>query len=167
MVVERTGSPSDAPSHESLVRFALKEGFVLNLDENSSLQNPAAIELPIEFPDTISLQPLEAGKGFTTIVERILHGVDDGLDSYGKNVKDIFYMQMEAMESLKRSEIVDNPEKFEECLSRFFTAGTPIVDRSIGRAILQEFDIPVCAGLNFRTAVEIVKRHPHREVSIT
>ena len=40
-----------------------------------------------------------------------------------------------------------------------------MVDRSIGKEILREFDLPGSAGLNFRTAVEIVKRHPHREVS--
>ena len=66
---------------------------------------------------------------------------------------------------MKRSEIVDNTDKFEKSLSLFFTVGTPIVDRSIGKEILREFDLPASAGLNFRTAIEIVKRHPHREVS--
>ena len=102
---------------------------------------------------------------FPSIVERIMRGVDNGLESYGKNVKEIFYSEMEASQNMKRSEIVDNADKFEKSLSLFFTVGTPIVDRCIGKEILREFDLPASAGLNFRTAVEIVKRHPHREVS--
>ena len=102
---------------------------------------------------------------FPSIVERILRGVDNGLESYGKNVKEIFYSEMEASQNMKRSEIVDNTDKFEKSLSLFFTVGTPIVDRFIGKEILREFDLPGSAGLNFRTAIEIVKRHPHREVS--
>jgi len=102
---------------------------------------------------------------FPSIVERILRGVDNGLESYGKNVKEAFYSEMEASQDLKRSEIVDNPVKFEKSLSLFFTVATSMVDRSIGKEILREFDLPASAGLNFRTAVEIVKRHPYREVS--
>ena len=102
---------------------------------------------------------------FPSIVERILRGVDNGLESYGKNVKEVFYSEMEASQDMKRSEIVDNTDKFEKSLSLFFTVGTSMVDRSIGKEILREFDLPGSAGLNFRTAVEIVKRHPHREVS--
>ena len=102
---------------------------------------------------------------FPSIVERILRGVDNGLESYGKNVKEVFYSEMEASQEMKRSEIVDNPDRFEKSLSLFFTIGTLRVDRSIGKEILQEFDLPASAGLNFRTAVEIVKRHPHKEVS--
>jgi hypothetical protein len=102
---------------------------------------------------------------FPSIIERILRGVDNGLESYGKNVKEVFYSEMEASQDMKRSEIVDFPDKFEKSLSLFFTVGTSIVNRSIGREILREFDLPGSAGLNFKTAIEIVKRHPHREVS--
>ena len=99
---------------------------------------------------------------FPLITEMILLGVDAGLDFYGKNVKDIFYAEMEADQGLKRSEIVANPEAFEKSLQLFFLSCTPIVDRSIGRAILRQFDLPLEAGLNFRIALEIIRRHPHQ-----
>ena len=39
---------------------------------------------------------------FPSIVERILRGVDNGLESYGKNVKEVFYSEMEASQDMKR-----------------------------------------------------------------
>jgi hypothetical protein len=112
--------------------------------------------------EEIAEQEPQSESQFPSIVERILLGVDAGLDFYGKNVKDIFYAEMEATQCLKRSEIVANPETFEKSLQLFFLSGTTIVDRSIGRGILRQFDLPLSAGLTFRTAVEIVKRHPHQ-----
>jgi hypothetical protein len=94
------------------------------------------------------------------ITSRILKGIDRGFEIYGKNVKDIFFKEMEVSLSITRSQILDNPEGFERALKQFFTAGAAIVDRSIGKEILREFELPQAAGLNFRTAIEIVRRHP-------
>lgn len=121
--------------------------------------------MPIEAKQEVSLDnPINENESqYPSIAERILRGVDYGLDFYGKNVKEVFYAEMEATQGLTRPEIVDNPERFEKSLSLFFTTGASMVDRSIGRGILREFDLPLSAGLNFRTAIEIVKRHPYRE----
>ena len=92
--------------------------------------------------------------------EKILNGVDKGFEIYGENVKEIFYDQMEKSLGFKRPDILNNPELFDLALLQFFKVGKTIVDRTIGRQILHEFKLPEVAGLNFRTAVEIVRRHP-------
>lgn len=92
--------------------------------------------------------------------KKILNGVDKGFEIYGENVKAIFYDQMEKSLGFKRSDILSNPDLFDRALLQFFKVGKTIVDRSIGRQILHEFSLPEVAGLNFRTAVEIVRRHP-------
>jgi hypothetical protein len=93
--------------------------------------------------------------------EQILRGVDNGLDTFGKNVKVIFYAEMESSRQLKRAQILGNVEQFHGMIQQFFGPGSPLVERSIGREILRLFDLPQEAGLSFETALEIVKRHPN------
>ena len=102
----------------------------------------------------------ESQTQFPSIVERILRGVDNGLESYGKNVKEVFYSEMEASQDMKRSEIVDNTDKFEKSLSLFFTVGTSIVDRSIGKEILREFDLPGFCWFEFQDSGRDSKETP-------
>ena len=106
----------------------------------------------------------ESGSGTEEVsdktTEKILDGVDRGFEIYGKNVKEIFYNQMEESIGIRRSDILNKPDLFERALLQFFTVGKTIVDRTIGKQILHEFKLPEVAGLNFRTAIEIVRRHP-------
>ena len=60
-----------------------------------------------------------------------------------------------------RDEIAEHSEEFVGAISRFFTVGSSLVERSLGREILKAFDIPPCASINIMSAIEIVKRHPN------
>jgi hypothetical protein len=96
----------------------------------------------------------------TFIQNRVYEGIRRGLDSLGKNVSDAFFSEMETSFGMTRSEVVYFPEKFAEALSGYFKAGSSIVERTVSREIVKLFDIPACPGLNFRTALEIVRKHP-------
>ncbi|HVB12552.1 MAG TPA: hypothetical protein VNE86_05415 [Nitrososphaerales archaeon] len=98
-----------------------------------------------------------------SVNNQILLGIDNGLDAFGKNVKEIFYAQMETSRQFKRSQILDNIEQFQLMIEQFFKEGSPFVERSVGREILLMFDIAPPSGVNFKTAVEIVKRHPRQK----
>ena len=92
-----------------------------------------------------------------------MKGVDNGFDSFGKNVKEIFYKEMESSKQLKRNEILDNMEQFHAMIEQFFGMGSPLVERSVGREVLRIFNLPPEAGLNFKTVIEIIRRHPKVE----
>jgi hypothetical protein len=92
--------------------------------------------------------------------QTVLEGIARGLDSIGQNVKEIFYLQMEVTAQIKENQILANPDRFSLALSKFFTIGTSVVDRAIGREIVKAFGIPACPGINFETALEIISRHP-------
>ena len=99
----------------------------------------------------------------SSVNDQILHGIDNGLDAFGKNVKEIFYAEMETSKQLKRGQILDNVEQFQLMIEQFFKEGSPFVERSVGREILLMFDLAPPSGVNFMTAVEIVKLHPRRK----
>jgi hypothetical protein len=90
----------------------------------------------------------------------ILDGISKGFDIIGPNVKQVFYSEMMLTHKLSKNEILERPEEFTEAMSTFFKVGTTLVERAIGQEIVKNFGIPVCAGLNFKIAVEIVLRHP-------
>jgi hypothetical protein len=95
------------------------------------------------------------------IQDGILKGIDSGLDSFGDNVRTIFYLEMEKYYQFDRNKILEHPEEFVKSISRFFTVGSSLVERSIGREILRIFDIPLCPSITVLSALEIVKRHPN------
>ncbi|MFI5420467.1 MAG: hypothetical protein ACHQ1H_05825 [Nitrososphaerales archaeon] len=101
-----------------------------------------------------------------SLQEGVLEGINKGLESLGQNVREVFYSEMEARHNLERNEILSRPEKFSDAICEFFTNGSTIVERTIGREIVSIFGIPVCPGLNFRTALEIVRRHPRAAKSL-
>ncbi|MGI0091022.1 MAG: hypothetical protein ACREBS_04885 [Nitrososphaerales archaeon] len=116
-----------------------------------------------QFPDDLLSKEVES-PSFPSIEERVLQGVGNGLDSIGVNVKQVFYAEMESSYGLEKAEICDNPERFSAVIIKFFTVGASFIERAIGREVLKMFDLPPSAGLNFRTSLEIVKRHPHKEM---
>ena len=95
-----------------------------------------------------------------TIQDGILRGIDSGLDAFGVNVRTVFYSEMEKYYQFERKDILGHIEEFVRSISRFFTVGSCLVERTIGREILKIFDIPTCPSLNISSALEIVKRHP-------
>ena len=95
----------------------------------------------------------------------MLEGISRGLDTLGQNVSNVFYSEWEASHNLGRKEILSKPDEFADAISDFFTAGSSIVERTIGREIVKIFGIPSCPGLNFKTALEIVRRYPHAKKS--
>ncbi|MDA4130411.1 MAG: hypothetical protein OK457_06535 [Thaumarchaeota archaeon] len=95
-----------------------------------------------------------------SIQEDILRGIDNGLDAFGDNVRTVFYSEMEKYYQFDRNKILEHSEEFVKAISRFFTVGSSLVERSIGREILKVFDIPLCPSLNYFSALEIVKRYP-------
>lgn len=90
----------------------------------------------------------------------ILDGISKGLEAIGANVGELFYSEMRQSHNLSREEILDRPEEFAEAMSSFFKVGTVFVDRAIGKEIAKNFGIPVAAGINFKTALEIVMKLP-------
>ena len=106
---------------------------------------------------------VESKPDTSSVDGQILHGIDNGLDAFGKNVKDIFYEEMETSRQLKRGQILDNIEQFALMIEQFFKEGSPFVERSVGKEILLMFGITPPSGVNFKTAVEIVKLHPRRK----
>ena len=106
----------------------------------------------------------ESKPNLPSINDQILRGIDNGLDAFGKNVKEYLYAEMESSKQLGRGEILDNMEQFHAMIEQFFKAGSPLVERSMGREILLVFKLTPPSGVNSKTAVEIVKRHPHREL---
>jgi hypothetical protein len=97
----------------------------------------------------------------TSIQAGILRGIDSGLDAFGENVRTVFYLEMERYYRFDRTQILEYPEEFVGSISRFFTVGSALVERTIGREILRVFDIPACASITILSALEIVKRHPN------
>ena len=125
----------------------LKYGFALigtNHTRAASDMNPQAIKI-------------DCGP---KIQDGILRGIDSGLDAFGVNVRAVFYSEMEKYYQIERNEILEHTEEFVKSISRFFTVGSSLVERTIGREILRIFDIPTCPSINISSALEIVKRHP-------
>ena len=92
---------------------------------------------------------------------KVLEAIDRGLDGFGENVGSVFYSLMEREYQFDRSKILERPDEFVTAICAFFRSGSTLVERSIGREILAIFDLPACPSLNFKTALEIVKRHPN------
>jgi len=94
------------------------------------------------------------------IQRRVIEGVSRGLNSLGHNMAEVFFSEMELSFNLRKGEILSRPEEFADAIYSFFKNGSSIVERTIGREMVKIFDIPVCPGLTFHSALEIVKRHP-------
>jgi hypothetical protein len=97
----------------------------------------------------------------SSIQQGVLQGIDKGLDNFGDNVRFVFFSEMEKWSQFDRTKIFEHPEEFVSAISKFFTVGSSLVQRSIGREILTIFEIPLCPSLDFMSALEIVKRHPN------
>ena len=94
----------------------------------------------------------------------ILDGISKGLETISPNVEEVFYSDMRLSHNLSKNEILDRPEEFSAAISTFFKVGSPLVDRAIGKEIVKNFGIPVCPGINFKTALEIVLKLPSKKV---
>jgi hypothetical protein len=101
-----------------------------------------------------------AGDELSNIQDGVLEGISKGLESLGQNVREVFYSEMEGQHNLGKDQILSRPEEFSEAISGFFRTGSSIVERTIAKEIVEIFGIPSCPGINFRTALEIVRRHP-------
>jgi hypothetical protein len=108
---------------------------------------------------------LNDGAELLGIQDGVLEGISRGLESMGQNVRDVFSSELKASHNLGRNEILSRPDEFAAAISEFFTAGSKIVERTIGREIVRIFGIPFCPGLNLKTAPEIVRRHPRTKKS--
>jgi len=110
--------------------------------------------------ELIPLAP-KIGNPPASIQAGILRGIDSGLDAFGENVRTVFFLEMEKNYPFDRNQILEHSEEFVGSISKFFTVGSALVERTIGREILRVFDIPPCPSITVLSALEIVKRHPN------
>jgi hypothetical protein len=74
--------------------------------------------------------------------EEILKQIDEGLDIFGKSVKNVIYYRLKTLNGLDRKDIVRKPELFTECLRSFFGERSFSVEAAIVGAILANFSLP-------------------------
>ena len=73
--------------------------------------------------------------------DRILSCVDRGLDHLGENVKHVIYWHLEHEFGVKKDKIPDKPKEFIRGLEGMYGLGATIIERSIVREIVSEFEI--------------------------
>src|SRR5579864_25150 len=83
-------------------------------------------------PGCLEMEPaaIKTGDLASSIQKEILRGIDNGLDAFGDNVRTIFYSDMEKNYHFSRDEIAAHSEEFVGAISRFFTVGSSLVERS-------------------------------------
>lgn len=133
---------------------------VIESEKPDTIAEVIKVEIPAKKEVPVEIKQIKLSRN-----DLILQGVDNGLDMFGNNVKQVFYMEMESSKQIKRAQILDNREEFHNMIEQFFGPGASLIERSIGRAILCLFNLPPAAGLSFATALEIIKRHPNPDLS--
>ncbi len=73
--------------------------------------------------------------------EKILACVDEGIDVFGKTVKNVIYFRLKTLHNLDRKDIVRKPEIFSECLGGFFGERSFFVEQAIVASILGTFHL--------------------------
>jgi hypothetical protein len=73
--------------------------------------------------------------------ESITVCIDRGLDRVGPNVKHLVYWHLQNIGHIKRTEIVDNPEKFVSGLRGLYRESAAGVERAIVQELDASFDM--------------------------
>ena len=73
--------------------------------------------------------------------EQILECIDEGLDVFGKTVKNVIYYRLKTLNNLDRKDIIKKPDVFAECLRTFFGERAFNVEAAIVASILGTFHL--------------------------
>jgi hypothetical protein len=89
-----------------------------------------------------------------------LECIDRGLDAFGQNTSKVAYFQLNAWKKLKREDIPSHLGDFQNFLVFFFKARSSLIEETIVKEILRNFDIPVSATKDLKLALVLVQKHP-------
>ena len=139
---------------------------LVNAEEPVNAGEPVEVEEPKPQPKIEEqkpavekvVEPSHVKPAQPSMNDEILQGVDNGFDSFGKNVKEIFYKEMESSKQLKRGEILGNMEQFHAMIEQFFGVGSPLVERCVGREILRIFNLPSESWVEFQNSCRVSSR---------
>jgi hypothetical protein len=79
---------------------------------------------------------------------RLLLDIDRGLEMFGNGVKEVVYYRMNATLKMNRMDIPQKPQEFVSFLEEMFGPGFATVEKSIIRAIAEDFGFPACDSLS-------------------
>ena len=71
--------------------------------------------------------------------DRILECIDEGIDVFGKSVKDVIYWRLQTIHNLERKNIPRKPDLFSESLRTFFGERSLSVEQSIVTVLINKF----------------------------
>ena len=71
--------------------------------------------------------------------DAILECVDEGIDVFGKSVKNVIYFRLQTTHNLERKDISRKPELFSESLRSFFGERSFSIEQSIVAVLVDKF----------------------------
>lgn len=90
--------------------------------------------------------------------QRIIKCIDEGLQTVGESIKHVIYFCLEKNFRLKKEEIPEHPEVFEQALASIFgEEGSKIIEELIIQKITQNFNLKHKSKLSFVEALQAVK----------
>lgn len=89
--------------------------------------------------------------------DRLIQAVERGLSSFGRNVSEIVFYNLEKRFLVDRNKIVDDPELFVKALHAMFGSGAAIVERMIVKFVCEGLEISSLHPSTFSGCIEIVK----------
>lgn len=96
----------------------------------------------------------------TSCDERILCCVDKGLESVGRNVKNVVYWHLHKLGSVKRTEIPEKPMLFVQGLRALYGESSFGVERAILQEIGTDFNLTYSRGTDLVTAIFQARKKP-------
>ena len=90
--------------------------------------------------------------------QRIIKCIDEGLQVLGESTKHVIYHCLEKDFRLKKEEIREHPEMFEQAITSIFgEEGSKIIEELIVQKIAQNFNLKPTSKLSFVEALQAVK----------
>ncbi len=90
--------------------------------------------------------------------QRIIKCIDEGLQTLGESTKHVIYHCLEKNFRLKKDEIPEHPEMFEQAITSIFgEEGSKIIEKLIAQKITQNFNLKPKSKLSFVEALQAVK----------
>jgi hypothetical protein len=73
--------------------------------------------------------------------DKILNCIDQGIDVFGKSVKDVVYWRLHTIQKLDRKDIPRKPDLFSESLRSFFGERSLTIEQSIVTVLIETLHV--------------------------
>jgi hypothetical protein len=81
--------------------------------------------------------------------QAVIEAVDEGLLTLGESGREAVYFHLQSLCSLKKEDVPDKPEAFDEALRKIFGVGAEVIERSVVKKLYPKLGIDYIEKKNY------------------